>query len=253
MENLRKDSEGRYEVKLPWMQDKNLPEYREIAERRLERTTTKLKLERKYDAYDMVFEEWLKEDIIEQVPLEELSKSGCYLPHRGIFKENSTTKVRPVFDASNKKKGFPLLYDCLEKGPNTLELIPSLLVRFRVKRIGVISDIRRAFLQISIAEEDWDYLRFLWWKDSESKEFQVFRHLRIVFGVTCSPFIHGAVIQQHLENMCREHKEIAEKLLRLFYVDNCVKSLDTERETHHFIEVSTQLMANAKFELRGFQ
>ncbi|GFT28911.1 integrase_H2C2 domain-containing protein [Trichonephila clavipes] len=78
MENLRKDSERRFEVKLPWMQDKNLPEYRDIAEIKLGKTTTKLKLERKYDAYDMVFEEWLKEDIIEKVPLEELSKSGCY-------------------------------------------------------------------------------------------------------------------------------------------------------------------------------
>ncbi|GFX99457.1 hypothetical protein TNCV_1081011 [Trichonephila clavipes] len=53
--------------------------------------------------------------------------------------------------------------------------------------------------------------------------------------------------------MCREHKEIAEKLLRSFYVDNCVTSLDTERETHHFIEVSTQLMVNVKFELRGWE
>ncbi|GFX99456.1 integrase_H2C2 domain-containing protein [Trichonephila clavipes] len=117
----------------------------------------------------MAFEEGLKEDIIEKVPLEELSKSGCYFPHRGIFKENSTTKVRPVFDASNKKKGFPSLNDCLEKEPNTLVLIPSFLVRFRDKRIGVISDIKRAFLQISIAEEDRDYLRFRWWKDGERK------------------------------------------------------------------------------------
>ncbi|GFY35492.1 hypothetical protein TNCV_195951 [Trichonephila clavipes] len=30
-------------------------------------------------------------------------------------------------------------------------------------------------------------------------------------------------------------------------------SLDTERETHHFIEVSTKLMANAKLELRGWE
>ncbi|GFS58397.1 uncharacterized protein TNCV_2475341 [Trichonephila clavipes] len=83
----------------------------------------------------MVFEEWLIEDIIEKVPLEELSKYGCYLPHRGIFKENSTTKVRPVFDASNKKKGFPSLNDCLEKGPNTLELITGLtfVVEFSLK------------------------------------------------------------------------------------------------------------------------
>ncbi|GFX75475.1 CCHC-type domain-containing protein [Trichonephila clavipes] len=30
-------------------------------------------------------------------------------------------------------------------------------------------------------------------------------------------------------------------------------SLYTEKETHHFIEVSTQLMSNAKFELRGWE
>ncbi|XP_035206717.1 uncharacterized protein LOC118181649 [Stegodyphus dumicola] len=208
-------------------------------------------MEGKYHAYNNVFEEWLKENIIEKVPLKGLYKSGCYLPHRGSFKENSTTKVRPVFDASNRKKGFSSLNDFLEKEPNNLELIPSLLVRFRQKSIGVISNIKRAFLQISIAEGDREYLRFLWWKDSESKEIQVFRHRRVVFGVTCSPFILGAVIRHHLESTCIERKEIAEKLLRSFYVDNCVTSLDAESETQHFIEIASQLMQNAKFELRG--
>ncbi|XP_054706688.1 uncharacterized protein LOC129216498 [Uloborus diversus] len=251
--NLRKDDEGRYEVKLPWVHDKNLPEYRDIAEKRLERTTTKLKLEGKYDAYNMVLKEWLNDDIIEKVPLEELPKSGCYLPHRGIFKENSTTKIRPVCDASNRRKGFPSLNDYLEKGPNTLELIPSLLVRFREKRIGIISDIKKAFLQIGINVEDRDYLRFLWWKDSESKTIQVLRHRRLVFDLTSSPFILGSVIRHHLENSCIEHKEIAEMLLKSFYVDNCVTSLDTESEAQHFKEVSTQLMASVKFELRGWE
>ena len=43
------------------------------------------------------------------MPLEELPKSDCNLPHGGTFKENSTTKLRPVFDASNRKKGFSSL------------------------------------------------------------------------------------------------------------------------------------------------
>ena len=52
--------------------------------------------------------------------------------------------------------------ECLEKGPNLLETIPALLIRFREKQVGVTADIRKAFQMIEVKEEDRDYLRFLW-------------------------------------------------------------------------------------------
>ena len=79
---------------------------------------------------------------------------GHYLPHRPVVKEGGTTRVRPVFDASAKERGQPSLNQCLEKGMNQIEIIPTLLLRFRLHRIGIIADIRKAFLQISLCQED---------------------------------------------------------------------------------------------------
>ncbi|GFS51374.1 DUF1758 domain-containing protein [Trichonephila clavipes] len=69
------------------------------------------------------------EDIIEKVESHQEIDEEHYLPHRPVFKENSTTKVRPVFDGSAKEKNSPSINDCLEKGPNLIELIPSLINR----------------------------------------------------------------------------------------------------------------------------
>ncbi|GFY08070.1 integrase_H2C2 domain-containing protein [Trichonephila clavipes] len=86
--------------------------------------------------------EWVSEKIIEPVEPEELAREkGHFLPHRPIFKENSTTRIRPVFDASTKERNSGSPNDCIEKGPNYLELIPKLLNRFQQIKYGVISDI----------------------------------------------------------------------------------------------------------------
>ena len=73
---------------------------------------------------------------------------------------NSTPKIRSVFDASASKKGNPSLNQCLEKGSNFLDLVPSPLNRFREKEIGVISGVKGAFLQIGVNPTDRDLLCF---------------------------------------------------------------------------------------------
>jgi len=132
-----------------------------------------------------------------------------------------------VYDASCKTGRHPSLNQCLEKGPNLLELIPSILLRFREDRIGVVSDIRKAFQMIEVAEEDRDFLRFLWWETAECKSLKVYRHKRVVFGVNCSPYLLGAVINHHLDGVKENDRAVAEKLRKAFYVDNCVTSVNS--------------------------
>jgi len=74
--------------------------------------------------------EW-SEGIIEKVPDEEVNNNAYYLPHRSVVKENSTTKIRPVFDASISGEDPPSLNHCLETDPNLIEQIPRILIRFR--------------------------------------------------------------------------------------------------------------------------
>ena len=78
------------------------------------------------------------------------------------MKESGTTRVQTLFDDSARVRGQPSRNQSLEKGVNLIEVIPALLLRFRIHRIGIIADIRRAFLHISLCEGDWDFLRFLW-------------------------------------------------------------------------------------------
>ncbi|XP_015907041.1 uncharacterized protein [Parasteatoda tepidariorum] len=114
----------------------------------------------------------MEEGIIEEVQ-DNFEENEHYLPHRAVIKPNSTTKIRPVFDASAKAKGFPSLNDCLEKGENLIELIPCILMWFWTERIGVVSDMRKVVLQIGLTETDRNYLRFLWLNDEGLK---IYRH-----------------------------------------------------------------------------
>ncbi|XP_077257597.1 uncharacterized protein LOC143894832 isoform X2 [Temnothorax americanus] len=148
------NEQGRYEVCLPWKENHpTLPMNRATAERRLESTSKKLKQDGLYQAYDDVFQDWLNNGIIEELSSNEAKDYGHYLPHRHVVKENSTTRIRSVFDASSRERGGPSLNQCLETGPNFIELIPELLLRFRLQNLGVIADIRKAFLQISVSNK----------------------------------------------------------------------------------------------------
>lgn len=75
-----------------------------------------------------------------------------YLPHCPVVKLQSTTKIRPVFDASVRPEGFTSSNECLGQRPNLIELVPNSVNRFKERVIGVIVDIRKTFLQISINE-----------------------------------------------------------------------------------------------------
>ncbi|KFD59384.1 hypothetical protein M514_28436, partial [Trichuris suis] len=129
------------------------------------------------------------------------SRGQCrYLAHRPVVKENSqTTKIRPVFDASAKQGNNPSLNDCLETGPNLMQLLPNVMLQFRMRKIGVVADIRKAFLQIGVNPEDRDFLRFLWWEDVDAQKLKIYRHNRVVFGALCSPFLLAAVIEHLLD------------------------------------------------------
>ena len=250
--------DSRYEVALPW-KDNHAPLIgnRFLAEKILETVTKRLISESLFEVYDEVFQEWLREGIIEVVA-DDLNDKSYYLQHRHGVKENSTTRVRPVFDASAATKNAPSLNQCLETGPNLIELIPSILMRFRENKIGATADIKKAFLQVSITPSDRNVLKFLWWDKSEPRKIIVYRHRRVVFGVNSSPFLLGATIEYHLETMYssvdsdKQHK-LLNILKRSFYVDNCVTSLRDESESIDFQNFAVSVMNRAGFLLRDWE
>ena len=92
-----------------------------------------------------------------------------YLARRPIIrKDEETTKIRVVFDASCSNNGLTL-NDCLYSGPNLLSKIFDILLRFRLNYIALLAEIKQAFLNIEISSEHKDYLRFLWYKNVDGE------------------------------------------------------------------------------------
>ncbi|GBM27454.1 hypothetical protein AVEN_104550-1 [Araneus ventricosus] len=110
--------------------------------------------------------------------------------------------------------------------------------RFRVGKYGVIADIKKAFLQIGLQERDRPYLRFLWKDRGREGNIKILQHKRVVFGISSSPFLLGATLELHLKNAPDHLKETAQQLMRSFYVDNCVFSVNTKKELARFISES---------------
>ncbi|UYV84839.1 hypothetical protein LAZ67_X003662 [Cordylochernes scorpioides] len=246
-----RDIEGRYEVALPWVQDKErIPSNKDLAENQLSSVRRKLEEVGDMNEYGQIFEEWMKQGIIEYAREDKLD-GVHYLPHRPVYKRNShTSRIRPVFNASARKRGKLSLNDCLDKGPNLIEIIPRLLNKFRKYEVGVSSDIEKAFLQIGIKEEDRDYLRFLW--HTEDGRLITYRHKRVVFGITTSPYLLKATLSLHLDKAPEHLKITAEQLKSSFYVDNCLYSFQNVEETEKFVKESTELLFTACFNLRDW-
>ena len=90
---ITKNIDSRYEVQLPWIEcHPELKDNKRMALQRLVPMTKKLQVSRKCEEYDGIFQDWLREGIIKLVPPEEEDRWGNYLPHRPVYKENSTTR-----------------------------------------------------------------------------------------------------------------------------------------------------------------
>ena len=148
-----------------------------------------------------------------------------YLAHHPVVRQDKqTTKVRVVYDASAKKNGGPSLNDCLYSGPPLSETIADVLVRFRCHKTALVGDLEKAFLMISVAEDDRDALRFLWFDDpfSEEPNIIVFRFARVAFGLSSSPFLLNATLKHHIMMYDNEDPEFVQKLLQSLYVDDII-------------------------------
>ncbi|XP_035224398.1 uncharacterized protein LOC118197040 [Stegodyphus dumicola] len=120
-------------------------------------------------------------------------------------------------------------------------------MRFRQKEIGVVSDIKKAFLQISVGQRRPDFLDSYGGKIIRKKQ-KIYRHRRVVIGLTSSPFLLAAVLDYHLEQNESHFPETVENLRNAFYVDNCITSVTSQDEIKKFIFETKQILAAGCFD-----
>ena len=247
-EQLERSPAGWYETKLPWKANHpTLPTNEAGSKRRLEQLLRKLERNGQYEEYNSIIQEQIKEGVVEAAP-EVATGKEFYVPHKGVTRENAeSTKLRIVYDASARENDKqPSLNDCLNPGPPLQNRLWDILVRSRFYPVLLTGDLKKAFLQVRIKEEERDSLRFHWRPPNSSKT-SVLRFTRALFGMTCSPFLLGGVINQHLDTWDNQHPELIKEIRDGLYVDDLMTGGETVEITAEKKVITTEVFKDASF------
>ena len=149
------------------------------------------------------------------------------MPVHGVVKDSSTTtRMRPVFDASATTTTGNSFNDQLLPSPSLYPFISDLLLKFRLHPIAMSADIGKMFCQIHLAEEERDFHQFQV-RNSQGSIVDC-RMKRLTFGVKYSPFVATSVLQHHAKQYSRTLLEASRCLVKNFYVDDLVIRTDSE-------------------------
>ena len=172
-----------------------------------------------------------------------------YLPHHGVVNPKKPEKLRVVFDCAAKYKGRSLNEELLQ-GPDLNNTLVGVLLRFRQDKIAIVADIEAMFHQVKVEPKDCNALRFLWWNENLDQEPEDYQMLVHIFGATSSP----SVCRFALERTAEEHgksydSETVNTIKENFYVDDFLKSVDSEKNAVELIKQLTSLLKQGGFHL----
>ena len=249
-EQLRRSPEGWYETGLPWRSNHPvLPSNKTGSLHRLNGLTKKLQRDGLTEQYDNIIREQVEAEIVERAPDMPVNKE-FYIPHKCVVKEKSeTTKLRIVYDASARATpDSPSLNECLHSGPSLQNKLWDVLVQQRAFPVMVSADIRQAFLQIRVRENERDALRFHW-RRSEMDVVETFRFARVLFGLAPSPYVLEGVLESHLDAWADRYPAEVALLRRSMYVDDLLTGGRTVQEVQTRREIAKEILHDATFEL----
>ncbi|XP_056022195.1 uncharacterized protein LOC130055048 [Ostrea edulis] len=114
------------------------------------------------------------------------------------------------------------------KGPDLMNSLLGILLRFRQGPVAITADIEQMFYRFSVSDDHRNYLRFMWYKDNEpSQEMIEYRMTRHVFGNSPSPAVATFGLRKCVSTADEDVKSF---VLNNFYVDDALMSVDTCEE-----------------------
>ena len=149
-----------------------------------------------------------------------------YLPHHPVENINKPGKVPRVAKAASKFRG-QLLNSNLLTGPDILNYLLCVLMRFREHPVAVLADIEGMFMQIAIHQIDQSALRFLWLADNQIQQNQF---TRLIFGANCSHSCAIYVLNHSAKENSQQFLEALEADRKHFCMDDYIQSHATEED-----------------------
>ena len=247
--------DGHYQLAIPFRaDDPNLPDNKALAVKRLTQLGRRLSKDGGlHDRYSTEVNNLLAKGFAEKVPEDELDGPPgrtWYIPHHGVLNPNKPGKLRVVFDCAARCKGRAL-NDVVLQGPDLTNKLIGVLLRFRVGRIALMADIEQMFHQVGVTQEHRDALRFVWWHNGDMNAcLEVFRMKVHLFGGVWSPSCANYALLRAADDFGDQFvPEVASTVRNNFYVDDCLKSVETVEGAIQLSKQLSELLALGGFRL----
>jgi hypothetical protein len=243
--------DGHYSLPIPWKENVVIPNNVSVARSRLDSLNASLHRKGLFYQYDSEIKKLLDAGYAEKVdyPDVQLCEGVWYLPHHAVISDKKPGKLRVVYDCASKFQGESLNDKCMQ-GPDLCNKLLYVLLRFRQHEYAMMADIEAMYYQVLVPIKDRDALRFMWYDQEGS--IMHYRMTRHVFGgVWCSSAATYALRRTLLDNQ-KFDSLVIDTIRNDFYVDDCLKSVETKKELQTVVYGCKSLLDRGGFKLSKF-
>lgn len=174
----------------------------------------------------------------EKVPKNGIEGETWYLPHHGVFHPKKV-----VFDCSARFEGH-FLNNHLLQGPDLINSLNGILIRFRRHPIAIMCDIEKMYHQFHVPESDRDFLRFLWWSCGDLKQPPNEFCMKVrLFGAASSSGCANYGLKHLATKNSESYPSGSQFIIKNFYVDDRLISVRSEEGGIKVVEEAYRLCA----------
>ena len=241
----------------PWIQDPySLPNNFNAVMGRLVSTEKKLLTDEKYaESYQNEIDSMLMRGVARKLSERELTQyTGPvhYIAHFGVEKPDSpTTPLRIVFDSSTVFKGYRL-NDFWAKGPNVINNIFAVLLRFRMDNVGIMGDISKMYHAVHLEELEMHVHRFLWRNMDQTKKPDHYILTRVTFGDRPSGAVATVALHKTAEMSIDTHPHVYEVIVSNTYVDDILPNASDRKEATKLTADIDEVIDKGGFKTKGW-
>ena len=207
------------------------------------------------EAYNQQFESMLDRGVLVEIPQKELDEYEGpvnYVTHHVVFKPDSqSTPVRIVVNPSMTYKKVSL-NECLMKGPNSLNNLFGIQLRFRTYPVALVGDIHKYYHSIRTTEKEKHLRRILWRFMKTDEQPKTYGPERVMFGDKPAAAISSVAIQETAEMYKHINEMASEKIKDDSYVDDITTGSDSTEEANTLKRDMEEILSRGGFKMKGW-
>ena len=173
-----------------------------------------------------------------------------YIAHNAVVRpEKKSTPIRIVFNSSASFKGHTL-NDYWYKGPDLLNNLFGVVLRFRENAVAICGDIRKMYHMVAIPASDQHVHRFLWRNFETGREPDTCVKTVLAFGDRPAPTMAITAMRKTAKLMQDVKPKAAKTIINNAYVDDICDSAVNAYEAKTLTSDVDQVLATGGFQVK---